>query len=357
MGRIDDMRAAIAQFGESNRVVEDAAGKGSYYVAIPQTAVAGLLKDGDEAIHPAFIVKGAAKKEILIGKYHACVEDGRAYSLPGNIPGMNLNFDEAAALCANKGEGHHLITNAEYAMLALLARKNGTQPRGNTNWGASFDMSVETGTPATKEWEGELRTMTVMTGSGFPAWYHNGNLSGIEGLCGNLWNWCGGLRLLNGEINIIPDNDAAAPHADMSPLSDAWRAIMPNGSLVAPGSPGTLKWDYTAAPEENTAGIELATALSRPQPDDGPFGFKPFSSLTAGAGVGLPMIIKALGLFPDGEGKDHSGTFWCRNSGERLPIRGGSFHNDAAAGIFTLNMRVTRSLSNHTCGFRAAYYG
>ena len=34
--------------------------------------------------------------------------------------------------------------------------------------------------------------------------YHNHDMSGIADINGNLWEWTGGLRLMDGEIQIIP---------------------------------------------------------------------------------------------------------------------------------------------------------
>lgn len=61
---------------------------------------------------------------------------------------------------------------------------------------------------------------------------------------GNVWEWVAGLRLVNGEIQIIPDNDAAFASTDMSASSPLWKAIRASdGALVSPGTSGTLKYD------------------------------------------------------------------------------------------------------------------
>ena len=81
-----------------------------------------------------------------------------------------------------------------------------------------------------------------------------------------------------------------------------------------------------------------------------------FQGLTAKSGVSVPQILKAYGLFPvDAElGGD---GFWCRNYGERLPLRGGAWNNSARAGVFALRLYYPRALSNHIVGFRAAFVG
>ena len=78
-----------------------------------------------------------------------------------------------------------------------------------------------------------------------------------------------------------------------------------------------------------------------------------FESLAAKSGVTIPMLLKLLGIAPPstGLGGDH---FWCRNYGERLPLRGGSWHNSAGSGVFALTFNNPRALSNDNVGFRAA---
>ena len=80
-----------------------------------------------------------------------------------------------------------------------------------------------------------------------------------------------------------------------------------------------------------------------------------FESLAAKSGVTIPMLLKLLGIAPPstGLGGDH---FWCRNYGERLPLRGGSYwDHQARAGVFALYLNVPRAHSHAGIGFRAAF--
>ena len=81
-----------------------------------------------------------------------------------------------------------------------------------------------------------------------------------------------------------------------------------------------------------------------------------FQGLTAKSGVSVPQILKAYGLFPvDAElGGD---GFWCRNYGERLPLRGGSCSYTSRAGVFALSLNDSRAYSPWHLGFRAAFVG
>ncbi len=169
--------------------------------------------------------------------------------MPG-VPPSRLNFDAALAAARANGPGFHLVTNAEWAALALLAWKasgGGDDPvRGNTDRGRAHDAPWETGVRvdggAPGSTSGDGRTLT---GSGPLSWRHDGTPAGIADLVGNVSEWVAGLRLVNGEIQIIPDNDAALPEADMSRNSPQWRAIRTDGALVSPGSAGTLKYDIS----------------------------------------------------------------------------------------------------------------
>lgn len=361
MAQITDMQFAAAQFGAANRVIADDTGIGSYYVAIPQMTNAQLFAGGDNVVHPAFRVNGVAKSEILIAKYHAFVKNNRAYSLPGVTPSSSMDFDTAVTYCKNKGAGHHLITNAEYALLALWAKMNNSMPRGNTNYGASSDMPSEVGIPATKEANGPTKT-----GASYPAWYHNGDLSGIDGLCGNLWHWCAGLRLKNGEIQIIPDNDAAMLTADFSDASPQWKGILQNGNIAAIGTANTLKINGSAgdATQTNhrTGNPILDTKRDKPAYSGGDvtdyYGYLDctFETFAAASGVTAPVLLKALGIFPADASGYQGDWFHVRNYGERFPLRGGNWGYGAGAGVFDLNFSNPRSGDYTRIGFRSAFY-
>ena len=124
---------------------------------------------------------------------------------------------------------------------------------------------------------------------------------------------------MDGEIQIIPDNNAAATGADHSAASTLWRAIMPNGTLVTPGTSGTPKWNATG-----TAGAgspQLATAVTS-QSDGTTSASQQYKDVTAAGGVTVPNLLKLLGMFPHDTAIER-GRFYMRNEGERLPRRGG----------------------------------
>lgn len=81
----------------------------------------------------------------------------------------------------------------------------------------------------------------TLTGSGQPTWYHNHDMSGIADINGNLWEWTGGLRLMDGEIQIIPYGNSMKLDCDMSAESTLWKAIKPDGTLVRAGNSRHIK--------------------------------------------------------------------------------------------------------------------
>lgn len=100
---------------------------------------------GSDRTNAAFIIGGEEYDEIFISVYENCEINGKPYSLPMQKPWTNITNDEAAKACFSKGEGWHLMTRAEWGLLANLSRRNGTLPHGNTNYGKYHADEKETG--------------------------------------------------------------------------------------------------------------------------------------------------------------------------------------------------------------------
>ena len=233
------------------------------------------------------------------------------------------------------------MTNAEWAAIALWCAKNGTLPRGNNNYGADFSASHESGVqtfPADA-----TRIGRVATGSGPVTWAHNGDNSGIYELNGNVWEWVGGYRTLNGEINVLPNNDAAITGADQTLNSTRWRAISETGEYIAPGTTGSLKYDSPTKLTKEIAGTGQANTA--------------FKTMQKDAGIAtVPEIMKALGLFPASSDMAND-RFYNDTAGERLACRGGSWASASVAGAFALYGYYSRSVSSTSFGFRSAFVG
>ena len=339
-----------------NTVMFDDLGNPSVMVAFLLQTLADLGVGSSQKMHPAFVVNNATKPVLHISKYQNVVVGAgaamRALSLKHMDPGNSINWDNAALACKQKGTGWHLMTNAEWSAIALSTKKQGFMPRGNNNFTADTSVSSEKGIGSFFD---GAKMARVLTGSGPLAWAHDGSPFGIYDLNGNVSEWVGGLRLNNGEIQILVDNNAADNTKDQTPASAEWKAILQDGSMVAPGTADTLKFDY-AAPivSGTTANFHVTNTLVNQQADDAPYGVKSFETLTANAGVTIPDIIKALGIFPLDSAHGGDGLYF-RNNGERLPFRGGNWLNTSNAGVFFLGLGLPRSLVGAYLGFRSAF--
>ncbi|NPV89800.1 MAG: SUMF1/EgtB/PvdO family nonheme iron enzyme [Firmicutes bacterium] len=308
----------------SNELIFDTFGKPSMMVKIPKFYLDEVITGAPHVPLPAFVIDGVEIPEIYVSKYQNIIADGRAYSLPYQQPAVSVNFDEARKACENKGKGWHLMTNAEWAAIALWCKKNSTLPRGNNNWGSDHKHGDEKGVC--------FDGCKVLTGSGPDAWSHDHTSQGIFDLNGNVWEWVGGLRLLNGEIQVIADNNAAK-HVDQSPESNEWQPVLLDGK--------SLKYS------ETKDGIKVTT-----EEPEGNWNGCRFADLETD--VEIPDTLKALGLFPadDSQLTDY---FWAGLSGERLPFRGGIWGNASYAGVFNVNLHYSRALAGTSLGFRSAF--
>lgn len=347
MGNYDQMAAAVSELsGGKNVVLLDDIGMPSIYVRVPKGKNSELVTGLTENAHLAFKVDSVEKAAFYYSKYQNIIENGRAYSLAHRDPKVSIHFDTARKACEAKGAGFHLSTMAEWAYLALWSRKNGTMPRGNNNYGRDTSYTHEKGEEASQD---SGKTGRIFTGSGPVTWNHNHQADGICDMNGNVWEWNSGMRLVNGEIQIIPYNNAAlGSDCDMSDTSTLWKAIAADGSLVEPGTAGTLKWDYVSGKIQLTSGAITYTT------DTGVGG--QYKDMTLASGLTAPELAKILLLYPDEPSGDYGGDYhWFNPVGERLPICGGGWSIGAFAGVFYLALNHPRSVAYGHIGFRSAF--
>ena len=275
-------------------------------------------------------IRGKAVKEYAISKYPNTLIGGVPYSMPYQQPAVNINHDEAIRLCESKGPGWHLITNDEWAALAHQSRKNGTLPRGNTDCGKSHSHPEETGTTY-KDASGSSKTLT---GSGPVTWNHTHTAEGVADMCGNIWEHVGGIRFMDGQVQVIPGNGAAAG-ADQSRDSKEWQAIH-----TADGDPVYYKVE------------DGEISLQPIAPEGKDYDGVQFTDLDASA-LDVPEKLIELGLYP-APGYEGTDYFWLDTDGERIVIRGGAWNGGAHAGVFYFSGNNSRAHVYTDVGFRSA---
>lgn len=352
MPNFDDMKLAVeALSGGKNTVLLDDREMPSVMVLFPRFQIADVITGGSQNIHPGFSVAGA-EKDMYISKFQNVVLNDRAYSLPLKDPRTYVNFDQANAYCRNKGKGWGLMPYSLWSAVALWCRKNGTMPRGNNFWGKDHAYQHERGvatayeSPSATSHQGE--PIRIATGSGPDTWNHNWLPDGICDLNGNVWEWCAGMRLKDGEIQVVPYANSMIADISMTAASTEWKAIKADGTLVAPGTEGTLKWDWVSGKIQLTSGAVTYVT------DQG--NGMQYKDMSLAAGLTAPEIAKTMLFYPDEPGGDYGGDYhWMNTRGERVPVCGGYWHDGSGAGVFYVNLDGTRALSSRDVGFRSAF--
>ena len=347
MSNFDDLKLAVeALTGGKNTVLLDDVGLPSIMVVWPKNKNNALFTGGSDVVHPGSIVN-TVEKTMYVSKYQNVVYNNRAYSLPMRDPKASINFDTALTNCRNKGRGWSLMPFSLWAQIALWCKKNGTMPRGNNNYGKDHGYTHETGVESMAR-DSSNRIQRTATGSGPATWNHNWLPDGIADLNGNVSEWCAGLRLVDGEIQIIPNANSMDPEVSLAANSASWKAIGTDGTLVDPGTAGSLKYDYLNS---------KITLINGTVTDDGStYRSTGFKDLALASGLTAPELALALTLVPFESGDVYGGdTRYVTLAGERVPYCGGCWYSSSGAGVFYVDLIIGRSSAFGNIGFRSAY--
>ncbi|MCD7903067.1 MAG: SUMF1/EgtB/PvdO family nonheme iron enzyme [Oscillospiraceae bacterium] len=282
------------------------------------------LFGGNCGIHRAFTIGGKTYDEIFISVYPNCEINGKPYSLPYMKPWVNITNDDAAKACFSKGDGWHMLTAAEWGLLANTSLALGTLPHGNTSSGKYHADPQEKGVL--------YDNYHTLTGSGPSAWTHNHKPTGVHDLCGNVWEMVRGMRLMDGRLQAAKDNDAALD-IDLTLAGGAWQDVTDDN-----GKPVFFSVDDESGITIKSEG-EISHACDGAEWQDVPVECK-------------SEQLKEFALFA-GEPEAY---LYADADGERFLLCGGNWSSTTYAGVFHSSFSYARSPSSTNFGFRSAYF-
>ena len=312
------MSNALERFyqGMGNVVLRDSNNRPSVFVKHVLQNSSEFDASLPEHPHPAFVVGETTDPALYIAKYlnTTLTSGGTLYSLPNAVPDYAYGYYSELNRMRSFGNNVSGLTIADHGLLVLMAHKNKWISHGNNRAGCDY-----------RDGQAAWSSASVSYAAGYTVLYrgykwtclkaHTSSASLTPELSPSLWektekvggtvipeefslsdsglhtltgsgpvNWCMlsdpeletdvqgqgdcliyGVRLYNGEIQILPNNDAADPDADMSQDSSAWKAILPSQNdnsytLVAPGTEGTVHF-YKTGTANNTPLKLVARAL------------------------------------------------------------------------------------------------
>ena len=308
---------------EETVVVYDDAGIPSIMRKFSRVTNAELF-GGTDKPHPAFVIGGEVYDEIYISVYPNCEINGKPYSLPFQKLWTNITNDDAAKACFSKGEGWHLMTAAEWGLIANISLKNGTLHHGNTYCGKYHADESEKGVA--------YDNYRTLAGSGPATWTHNHKPDGVHDLCGNVWEMVRGLRIKDGMLQAAKNNDAAMD-IDLSETSGDWLPIVDDecNAIYASVSGGDITLTTDEDISQDYDGCEWGDVNMDCESEQ----------------------LKELALY---SGENNAYLYIDSTDGEYFPDRGGGWSDGTDAGVFYAHLSGSRAYSNTAVGFRSAYY-
>ncbi len=358
----DDLRASVeGATGGQCTVLYSQQGMPSYFHVFPKFNIEDIDPDFGSGPHPAFIVNGQEVSQLFVGMFQGVVRNGELLSLPQLMPNTGMTLESAATAARTCGAGYHVMTNAEWAAIAMWCMVNEFLPSGNGDWGRNYSAPFETGVRADGLNPGDDGGNGItLTGSGPISWRHNNKSTGIADLVGNVREWVSGVRLVDGELQIFENNDAAS-HQGAFGSAGAWKAIsFATGALVSPGTTGTVKLDsnyaVSGAPPQNVGPFAWANTITNHLGPNGSTSELDFNGMEfADIPDAGPALLKTLGLVPVASGF-FLGNAYMRNYGTRYFSRGERYLAHAPVGVFGMAAVDVIANTHYYTGARVVKY-
>ena len=322
-----ELRELIEEWtGGKETVLFDKDGVPSVMVRVRGRTIGELLKEDNREIHPAFGDDEFQVSEIWVSKYQNSMLDGHPASLPFCRPERIRRPAAAEAECRDKGDGWALMSFSLWSFLALQSAEAGTLPSGNNDHGHDFFHPEEKGVPS-----GDPDT--VLTGSGPVSWSHDGTVTGIWDLNGNLNEWVSGFRLSDGEIQTQSLKQVLSG-------DDRWQA-WETGS-------GRLHYEGT----ESTVTL---TDKTENYEYSGTIGGCSFSDIQLDADQPDRKLLQAWGMVPPDHLSTGHGWRWVSTAGRVVPLCGGAYGALHHSGVFFAGMTKPADRDYSLSGMRSIW--
>ncbi|MAD74992.1 MAG: hypothetical protein CML20_09415 [Rheinheimera sp.] len=292
-----------------------------------------------------FLKNGVEINEVYIAKYLASAGASGGCSVVGDAaPMTNVDYDTAKALCKNKGAGWHMMSIHEWAAVALWSFANGTEPRGNTDYGRSHESTIETAVRVDNKTPGDRSgTGATKTGTGPQAWSHDGTSLGIADLVGNVYEWLDQMSLIEGQITTTLDNDPDA--AEQSWVKHS--AFLDSQTASKSGSAGSPVLNSAISNRNGSVGDDTSNG--------GYATNEHFAKIAQSPTYQKMELLRRL-VIESASQTNVKGSIYCRNYGARFPLRGGHWYIGSDAGLGALTLIYARSGAHSVFGFRPAFF-
>ncbi len=319
---------------------------------------------------------------------------------PGAVPGISrpgvpvwdyINLPQAMIACCNKGKGWHLMSAFEWASLAFLAKKLGTQPHGgNNNTDPPSDVTYTTEIALLDEHmhveNGDYHR--PLPGTGPNTWSHNHLASGVFDLQGLVYQWNMGLFMqTDGHVDVLASLDTsykkspfgrgtisgsggASPTLTLDGSGVNWlkawtvdefndmqvyiaEAASGAGAFytITDTTPTTLVLSNGDAPGDGTATFVIVKHIGTDITSGMTTGQKILTLRHSDADL-KPFAIPATADATGAAAYGNDGYYFDK-AAVRAAFRGGYFLNGAYAGVFYLYLYNAPSHSSYSIGFRA----